>query len=148
MVSPVDGPGPAPGNYLPVPTDGRSVALYTRTQNEKDARAGNTRPGDRSEDRRGRPVTEAVATPVGQTVSRGTDSRGNPFLERGEAFRRPLFSIRPASSFLAQAIDQDTGGTGNRAESADAARRYRSVQETIDRDTARRLGPPGVDVVT
>ena len=148
MVSPVDGPGPAPGSFLPVPTDGRSVVPDTRTQNDQDVRAGSTRSDDRGEDRRGRPVTEAVATPVGQTVSRGADSRGNPFLERGEASRRSLFSTRPASSFLAQAIDQDTFGTGTRTESAEAARRYRSVQATVDRDTARRLGPPGVDVVT
>jgi hypothetical protein len=56
---------------------------------------------------------------------------------------------RVAASFLAQAIGQDGGGEGGRerADLRSAANRYRTVQETVDRDLARRTGLPGIDVV-
>jgi hypothetical protein len=139
MVSPVDGPGPPPGSYLPVPAGGRAVVPYTRADAEEAQAAG----------RGGRPRADgadAVAVPIPGGDAR-PEPRGNPFLERGEAFRRPLFASRPASLFLAQSFGQDAE-TGNRTGSAEAARRYQSVQETVDRDTARRTGSPGVDVVT
>lgn len=138
MVSPVDGPGFPPGSYLPVPTGGRAVVRYTRANTDELQSAG--RGGAE------RPVADAVAVPVGGAEGRPA-ARENPFLDRGEAFRRPLFTSRPTSSFLAQAFGQD-GDTGARTASAEAARRYRLAQETVDRATTRRSGPPGVDVVT
>ncbi|MDF1794083.1 MAG: hypothetical protein P1U88_19375 [Thalassobaculaceae bacterium] len=90
-----------------------------------------------------------MATPIGaHGTARGSAARGNPLLERGDSFRRPLFTTWPTASFLAQAIAQDTGASGTRPQSAEAARLYRSVQETVDRDVARRTGRPGIDVVT
>jgi|GEM_PF-5999338 len=139
MVSPIDGPGPPPGTFLPVPTDARSVVPSTRSQTD-DPRSGGA-------GRRGQPIPDAVATPVGQESGRQTVGLGNPFLERPDAFRRPLFTSRPTSSFLAQAIGQD-GARPAGPGSEEAARRYRAVQETVDRDVARRAGPPGVDIVT
>lgn len=145
MVSPVDGPGPAPGLLLPVPADSRSVAAFSRTQRDEQAqRDPQAAAGGRTEDRRRETITEAVATPIRQDVA-----RGNPFQEQREVFRRPIFGTRPASSFLAQAIGQDTNpnaSQGARTGSREAADRYRSVQDAVDRDTARRLGPPGVDI--
>lgn len=141
MVSPVDGPGPPPGSYLPVPAGGRAVVPYTRADAEEAREAGRGRP-----DRSIRPAADAVAVPVDGSEGR-QEPRGNPFLERGEAFRRPLFASRPASLFLAQSFGQDAE-TGSRTGSAEAARRYQSVQETVDRATTRRSAPPGVDVVT
>ncbi|WPZ34974.1 hypothetical protein T8K17_02250 [Thalassobaculum sp. OXR-137] len=140
MVSPVDGPGPLPASYLPVPTGGRAVVPYVRAETDR-VQAGES--GQRRPDRTG---GDAVAVPVTGSEPR-PESRGNPFLERGEAFRRPLLASRPAATFLAQSFAQD-GDAASRTGSAEAARRYRSVQETVDRDTARRTGPPGVDVVT
>jgi hypothetical protein len=58
-----------------------------------------------------------------------------------------LFSGRPNSPFLAQAIGQDGEGQ-SRTASEEAARRYRGVQEVIDREAARRRGPPGLDLLT
>lgn len=144
MVSPVDGPGPPPGSYLPVPTGGRAVVPYVRAGTEE-VRADES--GRRRPDRSG---GEAVAIPVtaGETRPEArADTRGNPFLERGETFRRPLFASRAGSLFLAQSFGQD-GETGSRTGSAEAARRYQAVQETVERATARRSGLPGVDVVT
>lgn len=142
MVSPVDGPGPPPGVFLPVPTDNRAVVEARRTLDDQQARAG-----ARTDDRRARQTPEAVAVPIGQDLQRGDTSRSNPFLDRGEAFRRPLFSGRPNSPFLAQAIGQDGEGQ-SRTASEEAARRYRGVQEVIDREAARRRGPPGLDLLT
>ncbi len=141
MVSPVDGPGPPPGSYLPVPTGGRAVVPYTRADADESLGAGRGRP-----DRPERPVPDAVAVPVGASAGRPA-TRENPFLDRGDVFRRPLLTSRPTASFLAQAFGQD-GDTDARTASAEAARRYREVQETVDRATARRSGPPEVDVVT
>jgi hypothetical protein len=141
MVSSVDGPGPPPGGFLPVPTDGRSAVAPGRTLDSgaRGAEAGRARAAG----------SDAVATPIADTAERGVGGRANPFLDRSETFRRPLLASRPAASFLAQAIGQDGGGEGGRerADLRSAANRYRTVQETVDRDLARRTGLPGIDVV-
>lgn len=145
MVSSVDGPGPPPGSFLPVPTTGRSVVPSARSFNDDD-RTADARRSDAGR----RSVVDAVATPVGPEEGRQSGRRDNPFLERPDAFRRPLFATRPTSSFLAQAIAQDSAdaGGGERTASGEAAQRYRTVQETVDRDTARRNGPPTLDILT
>ena len=138
MVSPIDGPSPPPGRYLPVPVEGRAVVPFTRPDGDDAKAAG------RRQDRAA--GADAVAVPVDAGERRG-DTRGNPFLPQAEAVRRPLFATRPTSLFLAQAFGQDADAP-SRSRSEDAAGRYRAVQEAVDRDTARRIGPPGVDVVT
>ena len=141
MVSPIDGPSPPPGSYLPVPVEGRAVVPYTRTDGD-DAKVA----GRRDQDRAARTGADAVAVPV-DAGERRRDPRDNPFLPEGEAVRRPLFASRPSSLFLAQTFGQDADAPG-RSLSEAAAGRYRAVQETVDRYTARRTGRPGVDVVT
>lgn len=158
MVSPVDGPGPPPGSYLPVPTGGSAVVPYLRPQSEAS-------PGPRdgifgrqtgSAERRSTVQDAVVATPLGADRSGAREIRSNPFLERGETFRRPLLGPRTDAAFLAQAIGQETarangpgevGGTDPQREAADAVRRYQAVQDTVDRDVGRRRSPPGIDIL-
>lgn len=134
MVSPVDGPGPASGTFLPVPSDPRSVVPHGLTQREEEAGATSAR-------RRTPSVSEAVATPIGPDAA-----PSDPFRDRPDAFRRSLFAPRPTSSFLAQALGQEGDGGSRRAESEEAARRYRGVQEAVNREAARRSAPPGLDI--
>lgn len=157
MVSPVDGPGPPPGSYLPVPTGGRSVVPYTRTQSD-DPQPVSGGAGDR---RRSAAPDAAVATPLGPERADPRQSRTNPFADRGEPFGRPFLGARPASAFLAQALGQaqaallapaeadgagDSVGSGRR-DAAEAARRYQNAQDVVDRAADRRRGPPGTDIV-
>lgn len=151
MVSPVDGPGPPPGSYLPVPTGGRSVVPYTRTQSD-DPQPVSGGAGDR----RGAAAPDAaVATPLGPDRSEPRPPRTNPFADRGELFGRPFLGARPASAFVAQALGQvpgqgDGGGNGGdsgRRDAADAARRYQSTQDVIERAAASRRTPPGTDIL-
>lgn len=153
MVSPVDGPGVPPGSYLPVPTGGRSVVPFTRTQaDDQPTASGGT--GDRR-----RPATPdaAVATPLGPDRA---EPRANPFADRREVFGRPFLGARPASAFLAQALGQTLGqtlgqapgqgdgsGDSGRRDAADAARRYQSTQDVIERAAASRRTPPGTDIL-
>lgn len=86
MVSPVDGPGSPPGSYLPVPTGGRSVVPYTRTQID-DPPTSSGGAGDR---RRPAAPDAAVATPLGPDRAEPRPLRSNPFADRGELFGRPF----------------------------------------------------------
>lgn len=152
MVSPVDGPGASPVSYLPVPTGGRAVVPYARS--DGDGLTGQR--GGSSESRRSTlsdaPVSDAaVATPIGPDRPGARDVRTNPFLDRGDAFRRPLSGLRPDAAFLAQAIGQDlapAGGADPRGTAAEASRRYQFVQDTVDRESGRRRSPPAIDIVT
>lgn len=157
MVSPVDGPGASPVSYLPVPTGGRAVVPYAR--GDGDGLAGQR--GGSSESRRSTlsdaPVSDAavsdaaVATPIGPDRPGARDVRTNPFLDRGDAFRRPFSGLRSDAAFLAQAIGQDlapAGGADPRGAAAEASRRYQLVQDTVDRESGRRRSPPAIDILT
>lgn len=157
MVSPVDGPGASPVSYLPVPTGGRAVVPYAR--GDGDGLAGQR--GGSPENRRSAVsnaaiADAAVATPIGPDRPGARDVRTNPFLDRGDAFRRPLSGLRPDAAFLAQAIGQDLSsasgadpsGADPSGAAAEASRRYQLVQDTVDREIGRRRSPPAIDILT
>lgn len=162
MVSPVDGPGASPVSYLPVPTGGRAVVPYAR--GDGDGLAGQR--GGSPENRRSAVsnaaiADAAVATPIGPDRPGARDVRTNPFLDRGDAFRRPLSGLRPDAAFLAQAIGQDLSsasgadpsgadpsGADLSGAAAEASRRYQLVQDTVDREIGRRRSPPAIDILT
>lgn len=157
MVSPVDGPGASPVSYLPVPTGGRAVVPYARGDGDGLAGQRDGSPENRRSAVSNAAIADAaVATPIGPDRPGARDVRTNPFLDRGDAFRRPLSGLRPDAAFLAQAIGQDLSpasgadpsGADPSGAAAEASRRYQLVQDTVDREIGRRRSPPAIDILT
>lgn len=157
MVSPVDGPGASPVSYLPVPTGGRAVVPYARGDGDGlSGQRGGSPENRRSALSNAAIADAAVATPIGPDRPGARDVRTNPFLDRGDAFRRPLSGLRPDAAFLAQAIGQDLSpasganpsGADPSGAAAEASRRYQLVQDTVDREIGRRRSPPAIDILT